>query len=236
MHARKEPQPGRGNHPRRLRGMPRERHLLGSPQALPQLRPRRLLRFLAAPARHGTPPADLAPGHSVVPARRRPGAGVTSIRRLSDLAAVTAAPDGAAAPRASRALRPGPGQNRVGCDSSPIRCRPMTSPTATSSWCRTARRSPPGWTSRSHRRWQRHHDSRHLGQHDGGLRPADGRDGSPPGRPHRAAAGHPGGRRRRRGVLGEEPAIWCTTPRSRSARTRPPATRSACCPSGRTEP
>ena len=37
-------------------------------------------------------------------------------------------------------------------------------------------------------------------------------------------------------VLGEEPRPGASTRRSRSARTTPPATRSACCPSGRTAP
>ena len=53
---------------------------LGAPAALPRLRPRRLLRQLAEPARDKALPRDLAPARPVARARERTGSGATSTR------------------------------------------------------------------------------------------------------------------------------------------------------------
>ena len=60
-------------HPRRLRGVPEERHAVGSPAAVPGLRPRGLLRQLARPPRHPPLQDRRAPGHRVLRARRAVG-------------------------------------------------------------------------------------------------------------------------------------------------------------------
>ena len=67
-------------------------------------------------------------------------------------------------------------------------------------------------------------------QHDRDRRQADGRDGRAPRRAHRHPAGHPGRRRRRRRRLREVRATSSSTPRSRSAPSRPSPRRSPLIP------
>ena len=80
--------------------------------------------------------------------------------------------------------------------------------------CRLALRRRP-----HHARRRRHHDPARRVEHDRRRRAAHGRDGRPPRRRHRAAAGHPARRDRDGGQVRQDAAIRCSRRRSRCRRT-----------------
>src|SRR5690349_17981984 len=76
-----------GTEDQRLRGVPQERHAVGAPPALPDLRTRRLLRQLPGQACHQARSPVRAPGHSVLRAGRGLGLVLRGVPRAGTVSA-----------------------------------------------------------------------------------------------------------------------------------------------------
>src|SRR4051812_47640686 len=79
LHPSRPDAPGRAPHSRGLRGVPAARHAVGASAPVPQLWPRRLLRFVARPPRAPARASDRPPDRPVLRARR--GLALVLLRR-----------------------------------------------------------------------------------------------------------------------------------------------------------